>query len=135
MSTIFTFERSQMHVFSLSITIFWAIVYHTILPISKLQSKVDDAITKWPTGTPKDVAKLRKFLGMITYYSSFIPNLLTLTAPLRELLKKNQAFKLSAAWEAAFLKLEDVITIVSTFWLLTIQVFHYLKPLMLALME
>ena len=90
-----------MHVFLLSSTIFGLFIsYNTV---SKLQLKVD-AITKLPT--PKDVA----FLGMVTYYLSFIPNLSTLTAPLHELLKKNQAFKWSAACEAAFQKLKDEIT-------------------------
>lgn len=44
---------------------------------------------------PKSKKELQKFLGMINYVRSFIPNLAEITTPLRLLLKKNVIFK----WE------------------------------------
>ena len=41
---------------------------------------------------PKDKKELHTFLGMATYMSSFIPNLVDHTAPLRNLLKENADF-------------------------------------------
>ena len=41
---------------------------------------------------PKDKKELHTFLGMVTYMSSFIPNLADHTAPLRNLLKENVDF-------------------------------------------
>jgi hypothetical protein len=42
---------------------------------------------------PANVAQLRSWLGMINYYSNFIPNLSTLETPLTELLKKNHEWR------------------------------------------
>ena len=39
---------------------------------------------------PKDESTLRAFLGQLTYYTHFIDNLSTLTAPLNKLLRKEQ---------------------------------------------
>ena len=75
--------------------------------ISKSPEKVV-AIVDMPRPANQD--ELRRFLGMSTYYSRFIPNLSTITFPLRELLKKNSKFKWSVNCEAAFLKLKNEIT-------------------------
>ncbi|CAB0013442.1 unnamed protein product [Nesidiocoris tenuis] len=48
------------------------------------QDKHVDAIVK--TSVPQNATELRTFLGKVTYYHSFIPNLSTVTAPLRHLL-------------------------------------------------
>jgi hypothetical protein len=48
------------------------------------------AITKWPK--PKNISKLRGFLGLTGYYRRFIKNYAHLTTPSSNLLKKN-AFK------------------------------------------
>ena len=53
-------------------------------------------IAKCPTKTqavvnlprPESTDEIKRFLGMITYYSKFIPNVSTLTFPLRQLLEK-----------------------------------------------
>lgn len=65
------------------------------------------AITDMPS--PKSNDGVRRFLGLVTYYARFIPNASTITAPLRELLKKNAQFKWTAQCEAAFLKLKEEI--------------------------
>ena len=38
---------------------------------------------------PHNITELREFLGVVTYTSPFIPRLASLTAPLRELVKKD----------------------------------------------
>ncbi|PIO60094.1 hypothetical protein TELCIR_18417 [Teladorsagia circumcincta] len=38
---------------------------------------------------PKNIARLRSFLGMITYYSAFVPTMKNLRGPLDTLLKKD----------------------------------------------
>ena len=50
--------------------------------------------------SPKDKGELHTFLGMITYMSSFIPNLADHTAPLRNLLNENVDF----AWNPSHSK-------------------------------
>ncbi|XP_065223070.1 uncharacterized protein K02A2.6-like [Planococcus citri] len=58
---------------------------------------------------PKDADEIRRFIGLITYYHRFIPNLSNLTAPLRALLKKNAKFFWSSECESAFIKLKEEI--------------------------
>ena len=50
-----------------------------------------EAIRKVPT--PQNVTELKSYLGLLTYYGKFIPNLSTQLAPLYELLGKNKAWK------------------------------------------
>ncbi|XP_031333894.1 uncharacterized protein K02A2.6-like [Photinus pyralis] len=75
--------------------------------ISKDPKKID-AIKNMPR--PKNVADVRTFLGMITYYSRLLPDLSTMTAPLRKLLTKNANFYWSSQCESAFIKLKGEIT-------------------------
>lgn len=56
---------------------------HGLHPV---QEKID-AIKNTPP--PKDVSELRSFLGMVQYYSRFLPGLATTLAPLHQLLKKD----------------------------------------------
>ena len=53
--------------------------------IQPLDDKVD-AITNAPA--PKNVSELKSYLGIINYYQKFLPNLLSILAPLNELLRK-----------------------------------------------
>lgn len=57
--------------------------------ISKSPAKIR-AIVNIPR--PATVDDVRRFLGMVTYYSRFIPKLSSITFPLRQLLKKIQNF-------------------------------------------
>ena len=45
---------------------------------------------------PKSVDDVCRFLGMVTYYSRFIPNASTRTAPMQKILKKDTRFKWTA---------------------------------------
>ena len=58
---------------------------------------------------PTNVTELQEFLGMLTYLSSFILGLSTLTAPLHELLKKDTDFMLNATYEATFQHVKDAV--------------------------
>ena len=51
-----------------------------------VQEKID-SIKNAPV--PKDVGELRSFLGMVQYYSRFLPGLATTLVPLHQLLKKD----------------------------------------------
>ncbi len=51
--------------------------------------------------TPDGLPALRRFLGMVTYLSKFIPHLSSLAAPLRELLHKETAWEWTPSCQAA----------------------------------
>ena len=57
-------------------------------------SRVDDILE---TAAPTDLATLRSFLGLSSYYASFIHDYATVTEPLRALTRKNTAFEWSPA--------------------------------------
>ena len=65
---------------------------------------------------PRNVTKLQEFLGMVTYISSFIPGLSTLTAPLSELLKKDTDFTWNPTYNAAFQHVKDAVISNTTLW-------------------
>ena len=58
------------------------------------------AIVEAPT--PQDISQLRSFLGMINYYSKFLPNLSSTLAPLYRLLEKKTGWSWGEKQEAAF---------------------------------
>ena len=59
---------------------------------------------------PQNVSQLRSFLGMISYYSKFLPNLATQLAPLYHLLEKNAKWKWSKHQEEAFQAAKSSLT-------------------------
>ena len=59
---------------------------------------------------PKNVAELKSYLGLLTYYGKFMPSLSTHLAPLYHLLKSNVKWKWSADQERAFLKSKELLT-------------------------
>ena len=65
-----------------------------------------DAVLMAPV--PSSVPQLRSFLGMINYYSKFIPNLATLLNPLNELLRKDVQWKWTDQREQAFKQANSV---------------------------
>ena len=62
------------------------------------------------TPIPTNGSEVRSLLGMSNYCSQFIPDYATITAPLRELTKKNTTFKWSEAGQATYDKLKIVLT-------------------------
>ncbi|UYV61734.1 K02A2.6-like [Cordylochernes scorpioides] len=55
---------------------------------------------------PFDKTSLKSFLGMLSFYSKYIPNMSTLAGPLYQLLKKDNRWKWSNQCEKAFLNLK-----------------------------
>ena len=60
--------------------------------------------------TPESVADVRSFLGLVNYCSCFIRDYSTLTAPLRDLMKKHTKWKWTTEHQDAFDKLKDALT-------------------------
>ena len=60
--------------------------------------------------SPTNGQELQTFLGLANYMGPFIPNLITLTAPLCELLKEDNRFKWYAAHQESFNKIKDSIS-------------------------
>ena len=58
---------------------------------------------------PTNLTELRSFIGMVTYYSRFIPNFATVMAPLYELTKKGVDFAWSEHCVRAFHKIKDLL--------------------------
>ena len=67
-----------------------------------------DAVNKAPN--PKNVTKLRAFLGLLSYYRKFIPNLSTLIHPLNSLLQKHKKWNWTPECQEAFKKAKDAIS-------------------------
>ncbi|EGT45435.1 hypothetical protein CAEBREN_28903, partial [Caenorhabditis brenneri] len=59
---------------------------------------------------PKNQKELRSFMGMITYYSAFIPQMKSLRGPLDKLLLKDVEWRWSTKEAEAFQKLKDVLS-------------------------
>lgn len=59
---------------------------------------------------PKNADEVRSFLGLINYVGKFIPNLATLTDPLRKLTKKNVHFFWKKEQQVAFVKLKEILS-------------------------
>ena len=66
-----------------------------------------DAIKKLPP--PKNISELRSFFGSINQYVKFVPNLSTLSSPLRPLLNKKSIYKWDKNHSIAFEKLKAEI--------------------------
>ena len=58
---------------------------------------------------PTNITELQEFLGLVTYLSPFIPGLSTLTAPLRELLKKDTDFSWNRSYDIAFEQIKEAV--------------------------
>ena len=58
---------------------------------------------------PNDVPSLQRLLGMARYLSQYIPNKSTITAPMRELLKKNVDWQWTKSHDAALQQLKKAM--------------------------
>ena len=58
---------------------------------------------------PQNVGELRSFLGMVTYYGKFLPDLATTPAPLYELLQKSTPWSWREKQRKAFLRIKDLL--------------------------
>ena len=58
---------------------------------------------------PTNITDLQKVLGIITYLAPFIPHLSDLTAPMRDILKKESEYQWTASHQKALQKIKDLI--------------------------
>ena len=58
---------------------------------------------------PQNITQLKSFLGMLNYYSKFLPNLSTLLAPLYKLLHKKMSWQWGKAQQEAFYKAKELL--------------------------
>ena len=72
-----------------------------------LQRKVR-AIVEAPA--PQNVSQLKSFLGMLNYYSKFLPNLSSVLAPLYSLLYKNTTWQWGMPQQTAFKEAKKLLT-------------------------
>lgn len=72
--------------------------------LNLVESKVE-AITKAPE--PRNVDELHSFLGLITYYEIFLPNMAILLALLYELLKSKTTWKWAGQQKVSFIKVKE----------------------------
>lgn len=79
------------------------------------------AITEMRIPTDKD--GVRRFLGLVSYLSKFIPNVSTITSPLRNLLKDKVDFNWLTEHEVSFKKIKDLLSSSSV-----LKVFNGSKP-------
>ena len=75
---------------------------------------------------PKDQREMLSFLGLVTYMSTFIPNASSLTAPLRDLTKKDQPYEWSTVHQDAFDRIKSLLSDQ-----VTLQYFDSQKPITL----
>ena len=59
---------------------------------------------------PKDVGEIRRFLGMANQLGKFIPNLSTVTQPLRDLLQKKNQWTWGPSQQRAFDLVKDELS-------------------------
>ena len=60
--------------------------------------------------TPRDVPQLRSFLGLLNYYSKFLPHLSSMLAPLYQLLQKTKSWTWGKAQATAFQQAKKALT-------------------------
>lgn len=60
--------------------------------------------------TPKSVKQVSRFIGMVSFFSKYIPNYAEIASPLNDLRKKKAKFKWTEQCESSFKKLKDCIS-------------------------
>ncbi len=59
--------------------------------------------------SPRNVSELKSYLGLLTYYAKFLPNLATVLAPLYKLLKHSERWRWSTKQERAFKESKELL--------------------------
>ena len=67
-----------------------------------------EAVQQWPT--PRNLRELRGFLGFVNYYRKFVPHFSERSAPLTQLLRKNEPWNWSRNRQGAFQDLKKALT-------------------------
>eukprot|EP00117_Sycon_ciliatum_P016490 scpid42895/ scgid2937/ Retrovirus-related Pol polyprotein from transposon gypsy; Reverse transcriptase; Endonuclease len=81
---------------------------HTISAqgLHQLPSKIDAVGEALP---PKNVSEVRSFIGLVTYYQRFLPDMATVLSPITALLQKNQPFQWTAECQDAFVRIKQLV--------------------------
>ncbi|CAH8680112.1 unnamed protein product [Schistosoma rodhaini] len=66
------------------------------------------AIRQMPT--PTNISTLRSFMGLVSYYTAFVPSMHDIRAPLNGLLRKNSTWNWTKECDTAFCKLKSIIS-------------------------
>ena len=66
------------------------------------------AITDWPT--PKNLRKVRSFVGLCSYYRRFVEDFAKISAPLHAMIKKEETFRWTTEYQEPFDRLKVVFT-------------------------
>ena len=77
---------------------------HGLHPLQEKVRAVQDA------PAPKNVSELKSFLGLLTYYSKFLPNMAHMLAPLYKLLRKDFRWRWTETEKKAFQAAIDLLT-------------------------
>ena len=75
--------------------------------LHKTQDKIEVVIN---APKPENVTQLRAFLGLVNYFSHFLPNLASVLHPLYQLLKQNVKFIWTETAQKAFQNVKEMIT-------------------------
>jgi hypothetical protein len=67
-----------------------------------------EAIKSWPT--PKNISKVRSFMGLVGYYRRFIEGFSKIAHPITSLQKKGIKFEWTTKCEESFQHLKDLLT-------------------------
>ena len=75
--------------------------------LHKTQDKIEAVIN---APVPENVTQLRAFLGLVNYYSHFLPNMASVLHPLYQLLKKDRKYTWTLVTQNAFDTVKEMIT-------------------------
>ena len=75
-----------------------------------LKPAVDKVRALVEAPVPKDVSQLRSFLGLVNYYTKFMPNQSSALAPLNQLLQKSRKWSWGSAQSKAFQAAKEALT-------------------------
>lgn len=70
---------------------------------------------------PRNITELKSYLGLLSYYSKFLPNLSTVLAPLYTLLRNEEPWKWKAAQDKSFQQSKEFLK----YWFILTRVLTY----------
>ena len=73
---------------------------------------------------PMNATEVKSFLGLVNFSARYIPNLATLTEPLRRLVRKNMHFAWGKEQQESFEKLKECLTNTARHW----GIFDWMQP-------
>ena len=78
-----------------------------------------EAIKGMPT--PTDKASVRRLLGMINFLAAYVPDMSTITAPVRDLLKANAIFQWGPEHAKSLERIKKILSIAPVLSYLTLM--------------